>query len=709
MQPLTPGDPPHIGPHRLLARLGAGGMGEVYLARTPDGHLCALKVVKEDLAFDTQFRARFGREVRAARLVRGPFTPAVVDADPDAPAPWMATEYVPGPTLKEAVLAGGPFPEPSLRVLAVGLARALGTVHAAGIVHRDLKPANVLLSPRGPQVIDFGIARAVEGTVLTRTGQTLGTPAYTSPEQITGDEVSPRSDVFSMAGTVVFAASGEPPFGAGHPSAVLHRVLSEAPRLDRVPEGLLRDLVAVCLAKDPKARPDADRVLEELSALPLPSAEHGWLPSPVTQQIDLREGESRRAEAAERTTAPMDGEAAARAPVTGRGRGDAPPPRAPRSDGAETGTRRPRWRRGTVLVAAAASALVIAAGATLARTGFPLPGQEPTATADPGPPASPDPSGEPADGTPEVELSGFMYDLVFSDDGETLYVYGGSTLSAWDWREGVPLDTWEPTPTSADITSGGHVASAADGYVEVWEGSSDNRVAVVGRDNGDRGFYDYPALTDDGSRMAVLASEDGTYDGDRLIQIWDVASDTAEVDIPVEGIAFDLDFTADESLLVGTVVDHGWDEYLGVFVWDAATGRELYRISGGSGYSFALSPDDSAMAVVDGENRARIVDTATGATVRELAPVGEEHDLIHDLAFSPDGERLLAGAYGLPSSRSSVWSTATGELLRERELLLYDPIGVHPDGEHVATAVSETGGISVLILDSEFTVVSELS
>uniref|UniRef100_UPI00035C3E99 WD40 repeat domain-containing protein n=1 Tax=Nocardiopsis lucentensis TaxID=53441 RepID=UPI00035C3E99 len=396
----------------------------------------------------------------------------------------------------------------------------------------------------------------------------------------------------------------------------------------------------------------------------------------------------------------------------GRAADDAAPPPPPGSDDSEAGTQRPWWRRrGTVLVTAAASALVIAGGTVLALAGLPFPGQEPAATAGPGadPSSSPDPGGEPSDGPPEVELSGFMYDLVFSDDGETLYVYGGSTLSAWDWREGVPIDTWEPTPTSADITSSGYVASAADGYVEVWEGSSDNRVAVVGRNNGDRGFYDYPALTDDGSRLAVLASEDGTYDGDRLIQIWDVESDTAEVDIPVEGIAFDLDFTRDGSLLVGMVVDHEWDAYRGVFVWDTATGQELYRISGDGRYSFTLSPDDSTMAVVNGDNRAWIVDTATGATVRELAPVGEEHELIHDLAFSSDGGRVLAGAYGLPSSRSSVWDAATGELLREGEILLYDPIGVHPDGEHVATAVSDTGEISVLILDSGFTIVSELS
>ncbi|MEV2278402.1 protein kinase [Nocardiopsis sp. NPDC049922] len=706
MQPLTPGDPPRIGPHRLLARLGAGGMGEVYLARSPDGHLCALKAVKEDLAHDAQFRARFRREIRAARLVRGPFVPRVVDADPDAPAPWMATEYVPGPTLKEAVLRGGPLPEPSLRVLALGLARALCTIHEAGITHRDLKPSNVLLSPRGPQVIDFGIARAVEGTVLTRTGQTLGTPAYTSPEQITGEEVSARSDVFSMAGTVVFAALGEPPFGSGRPSAVLGRVLDGDPFVDAVPEGPLRDVVAACLAKDPADRPDAERVREELSALPLPSAEHGWLPSPVARQIDDRRSESRRADEAERTTVPLDGGAAAPDAVE-----PGPPPGAG-ADSPDRGARRPRWRRrAAVTGAAAVSALVIVGAAALAVTALPLPGQDPPPSAGTGGDPSDGPSGgpDPSDAAPSVTLDGFVYDLVFSDDGERLYVFGSGTLSTWDWREGVPVDVFEPAPYAAYATSTGYVAAATDGYVEVWEGSSENRVAVVADENEEYGAYDMPALTDDGSRLALLASEDGTPEGDRVIQVWDVATDTAEVEIPVEGVVADIHFTGDGSRLVATVATRDYATHLGVVVWDAASGRELHRISGDEQYAFALSPDGSTLAVVDETNRARLVDAATGAAVRELAPVDGEHERIHDLSFSADGERVLAGTYPSPTGRGSVWDAATGALLRDEDVFVYDPVAVHPDGEHIATPVSESGGNTILILDSDYAVVSELS
>uniref|UniRef100_UPI00066E5EA7 serine/threonine-protein kinase n=1 Tax=Nocardiopsis sp. SBT366 TaxID=1580529 RepID=UPI00066E5EA7 len=301
MLPLTSTDPSHLGPHQVLSRLGEGGMGEVYLARTPEGGLAAVKVVKEELARDQEFRARFAREVRTAQRVRGPFTPAVLSADSEAAVPWMATEYVPGPTLKEAVRENGPFPEPSLRVLALGLASALQAIHAAGLMHRDLKPSNVLLSPRGPQVIDFGIARAVEGTVLTRTGQSFGTPSYTSPEQITGKGVGPSSDVFSLAGVVVYAATGRPPFGTGKAAELLARVVGGAPDLDTVPESL-RPLLSRCFAKAPDGRPTADELVRVLSTGPLPSAEHGWLPARVNHSLNAHLARTR--EVADSVVAP---------------------------------------------------------------------------------------------------------------------------------------------------------------------------------------------------------------------------------------------------------------------------------------------------------------------------------------------------------------------------------------------------------------------
>nr|WP_237683635.1 serine/threonine-protein kinase [Nocardiopsis sinuspersici] len=696
-----------------MARLGSGGMGRVYLARTPDGHLIALKAVREELAHDTLFRARFAREIRVARSVRGPFTPAVVDADPDADVPWMATEYVPGPTLKEAVLTGGPFPEPSLLVLALGLARALETIHAAGLMHRDLKPGNVLLSPRGPQVIDFGIARAVEGTVLTRTGQTFGTPAYTSPEQIVGQGVTPLSDVFSLAGSVVFAASGEPPFGSGPAAAVLRRVMSGHPRLDAVPEGPVRDLLARCFAKDPGWRPGVEEVVRGLSELPLPPAEHGWLPSPVTRQIETREGESRRADEAERTTVPMAGSgqrASTDTAGTHPGSGGAPentPENA--SEGSPAGDRpdRPWWRRRATAVSAAAAALAVCATAATLAVADPWGASAPGAPSA-GPSEEPRPSGGPSgDGTPEADLEGWIYEVDFSADGETLYVSGMMTLSAWDWRTGEPVDVFEPVPGGAQIGADDHVAAAYSDMIRVWDGTSDNEVNSFGEDNRGRGFYDVPTLTSDGSRVAVLAAENGDPSEERVVQIWDVASGTPEVEFPVDGVLTRLSYTPDDSLLIGTVMEPGYEEHVGVAVWDPATGERLRLFEGGDSYSFALSPDSSTMALQSGARQVDIVDLTTGGVVMPLTEPSGEQGTITGVGYSADGGRVYAGAYGWGDDRGSVWDTRSGELLHDADVRVYAPMGAHPEDEYLATVAD--GGGRVLVLGSDYTIVNEFS
>ncbi|MFD6948751.1 hypothetical protein A6A08_15150 [Nocardiopsis sp. TSRI0078] len=712
MQPLAPDDPQRIGPHRVLARLGAGGMGRVYLARTPDGHLCALKAVREDLAHDILFRARFAREVRVAQSVRGPFTPAVVDADPEADVPWMATEYVPGPTLKEAVEAGGPFPEPSLLVLALGLARALEGIHAAGLMHRDLKPGNVLLSPRGPQVIDFGIARAVEGTVLTRTGQTFGTPAYTSPEQIAGRGVTPRSDVFSLAGTVVFAAGGEPPFGPGPAAAMLRRVMSGHPRLEAVPEGPIRDLLARCFAKDPRWRPDAEEVGRRLSELPLPPAEHGWLPSPVTRQIEAREGESRRADEAERTTVPMAD--AERPPGTGAtgarsGSGGAPAYTAPRDapEGAPADrAERPWWRRRATALSAAAAVLAVCATAATLSVANPWGAVDPGVHIMGSPSGEPSPSGGPSEEAPEAGLEGWIYEVDFSADGDTLYVFGMS-LSAWDWRTGEPVDVFEPVPGGAQIGADDHVAATYNDRIRVWDGTSDNEVNSFGEDNRGLGFYDTPALASDGSRVAVLAAEGGVPDGDRLIQVWDVASGTPEAEFPVDGVLTRLSYTPDDSLLVGTVMEPGYGEYVGVAVWNPATGERLHLFEGGDSYSFALSPDSRTMALQSGARRVDVVDLATGEVVLPLAEPSPGQETVTGVGYSADGARVYAGDYGWDDDRGSVWDARSGELLRDADVMVYAPMGAHPGDEYLATVAD--GGGRVLVLDSDYAIVNELT
>ncbi|MEI5101855.1 PQQ-binding-like beta-propeller repeat protein [Streptomyces sp. PmtG] len=265
---LRSGDPESIGGYTLERRLGSGGMGTVYLARSASGRRLALKVVHQQFADSDEFRVRFRREVAAARRVSGAFTAPVVDADPEATHPWMATRYVPGPTLAERVTAEGPLRGGELRRLAVDLAEALRDIHRAGVVHRDLKPANIVLSGDGPRVIDFGVSRAADHTTLTVTGQVLGTPPFMSPEQLAAPrDVGPESDVFSLAAVLVYAACGRGPFDAETPHLCLHRVLSEPPRMDGVPAAL-RAALKPCLAKPRGERPTLEQLLARLRELP---------------------------------------------------------------------------------------------------------------------------------------------------------------------------------------------------------------------------------------------------------------------------------------------------------------------------------------------------------------------------------------------------------------------------------------------------------
>ncbi len=279
MRDLQPGDPQAIGPYRLVGQLGQGGMGRVFLGVSPGGRPVAVKAIRDELAADPEFRTRFGREVAAARRVSGVFTAQVVDADVDGPVAWMATAYVPGPSLAEAVDTHGPLPEASLLALAAGLAESLNAIHAAGVVHRDLKPSNVLLAEDGPRVIDFGISRAAESTMLTQAGLVVGSPGFMSPEQAMGNEVGPPSDIFNLGAVLAFAATGEGPFGTGTTAALLYRVVHGTPSLDQVPP-TVRPLIERCLAKDPSQRPTASGLLAGVGAL---QPGGNWLPDSLTR------------------------------------------------------------------------------------------------------------------------------------------------------------------------------------------------------------------------------------------------------------------------------------------------------------------------------------------------------------------------------------------------------------------------------------------
>lgn len=264
MRPLTSDDPHTIGAYRTLVRLGAGGMGVVYLARAPDGTLAAVKVIRSGHAADPGFRVRFRREAEAAGRITGPWVVPVTGADTEAPEPWLATAFVPGPSLDEVVEEQGALPTTTVRALGSRLAEALVAVHTAGLLHRDVKPGNVLLTLDGPRLIDFGIARHEGATALTTTDAVIGTPGYLAPEQASAGPLGPGCDVFSLGCVLVYAATGRRPFGHGTPAGVLFRTVHEEPDLDGLPAALL-PLVAACLAKDPANRPGAQEVARVLA------------------------------------------------------------------------------------------------------------------------------------------------------------------------------------------------------------------------------------------------------------------------------------------------------------------------------------------------------------------------------------------------------------------------------------------------------------
>jgi len=268
MMRLRREDPRVVGSFRLHRRLGAGGMGVVYLGSDRRGQRVALKVIRPDLAEDQEFRSRFAREVSAARRIRGGCTARLVAADLEAERPWFATQYVPGPSLHDKVAEDGTLRAAEVAAIGAALSEGLVAVHEAGVVHRDLKPSNILLSPKGPRIIDFGIAWATGASTLTHVGTAVGSPGFLAPEQVRGAAVTPATDVFALGATLAYAATADSPFGHGSSEVMLYRVVHEEPQLYGVPDALA-PLVLACLAKDPEERPSTLQLsmrLKEIAA-----------------------------------------------------------------------------------------------------------------------------------------------------------------------------------------------------------------------------------------------------------------------------------------------------------------------------------------------------------------------------------------------------------------------------------------------------------
>ena len=340
MDELQPGDPGTVGDYRLLGRLGAGGMGQVFLGVSPGGRKVAVKLIHPAHAETRQFRERFAREIEAARRVGGFHTAMVIDADPAANPPWMITAYIDGPSLQDIVDRDGALPADRVREFGAALAEGLAAIHACGLVHRDLKPSNVILAADGPRIIDFGIARSVGASTLTTAGAVVGTYAYMSPEQVRGEPTGPASDVFSLAAMLAHAATGHLPFGEDSAAAVMFRIVAEPADLTGLADPALHDLLTACLAKSPQARPEVHAVLATLSGVaPAPPGAHP--PRPAVSPVSS---------AATRTAEP----------ATPTHRPAAPPPHVTQPPHPGQPGRTRRSRRKTTLLAAGATAVLAA-------------------------------------------------------------------------------------------------------------------------------------------------------------------------------------------------------------------------------------------------------------------------------------------------------------------------------------------------------------
>ncbi|MET7640518.1 protein kinase [Streptomyces sp. NPDC005438] len=335
MMRLRREDPRVVGNFRLHRRLGAGGMGVVYLGADRRGQRVALKVIRPDLAEDREFRSRFAREVSAARRIRGGCTARFVAADLEAERPWFATQYVPGPSLQDKVVTDGPLPPSQTAAIGAALAEGLVAVHEAGVVHRDLKPSNILLSPKGPRIIDFGIAWATGASTLTHVGTAVGSPGFLAPEQVRGVGVTQATDVFALGATLAFACTADSPFGQGSSEVMLYRVVHEEPQLHQV-HAALAPLLRACLAKNPEERPSTMQLALRLKEIATREA-RGARDVDAARLVRARPGLSERPASLERTQEHVR-------PRTG-GSGSRPRPSVPHSR--PSGGRRPGTRPST--------------------------------------------------------------------------------------------------------------------------------------------------------------------------------------------------------------------------------------------------------------------------------------------------------------------------------------------------------------------------
>ncbi|MDE3721812.1 protein kinase [Nocardiopsis sp. N85] len=663
MDPLHPTDPSHIGRYPLTGRLGTGGMGQVYLARTPSRRQIVIKVIRPEFASEAGFRARFAREADSARKVGGFHTAQVIDADPDADAPWIATAHIPGPTLTQTVRENGPITPPALYILTTGLAEGLDAIHETGLVHRDLKPDNIILANDGPRIIDFGIARPLDADSMTTHGAVFGTLPYMSPEQTDGSHVGPASDIFSLGTVLAYSATGTNPFQGSTMAETLRKIISPAPDPGHI-DAITRELITDCWNHGPDQRPTPAQILTRFQSLdlddswppprtdatvaytppvsdPSPPQAGDPKPTPSVQDISVTEQEP--------SLPPNEPPPPNPEPEVGRptqpktGKPSSAPEPAPaqhpvpmtRVDPAPQRDEGNRTRRNALLATGAVIVSIAAIGGLLSRnTAF---SDGSSSNAD----ASSSDSSSPSDETSASEEPGQAITILdghSSDVNSVAFSPDGTTLATGSSDDTVLL--W-------DIATGTEIISLDD---------HSDQVSSV-------------AFSPDGTTLAT-----GSWDD--TVRLWDIESGehvtTLEHTHSVRSVAFSPDGT--------TLATGGMDDI--VRLWDIETGEETAVLEGHEFFlnSVAFSPDGTTLASGSDDDTARLWDVDTGEEIATLR--GHDHN-VTSVAFSPDGTTLATGG---DDWTVRLWNADTGEHFTTLDCSLYVySVAFSPDGTTLAT------------------------
>jgi serine/threonine protein kinase len=676
MEALKPSDPNKVGKYRLIARLGGGGMGRVFLGTSPGGRQVAVKIIHAELADDKQFRERFSREIEAVRQVGGFHTAPVVDADPDADPPWMVTAYIQGPSLQNAITEHEPLSLDQVCTLGAELAEGLAAIHACGIVHRDLKPSNVILAEDGPRIIDFGIARTGQASRITMTGWVVGTYAYMSPEQLRGEVVGPASDVFSLGCTLAFAATAHAPFGDDSIASVVHRITSEPPDLTGLTdERGFRQLISECLAKSMDDRPTLADILTRLTE-PEPGSDTAAVPAkPATGEHPPETGNG--LSLAHEMTQTMRGS-----------------DRVAQATDLQRHTVRRVRRRTVAIVAGVAVVGLLGAVLGIVLSGGPKPHHQASGPS-PSVSSSTGPSGSAPPALPEVTLHDpngkDVYGVAFGSNGVLATGDGNGNSYVWNAASGKLVATLSD-PNGDAVSSlafnpmnDSFASTDTNGFTYVWNAASHRLTGTLQNPNGQSN--DSVAFSPDGSSVASGNQDGTTY-------LWDVvpgatnATPATTFRDPGGKSVYGIAFSPDGSLLATG------DTNGSVYLWNVANGKltATFHDPDSHGlYDVAFSPDESLLAVSDTTSDDMGVvylwNTASGKLTATLQT--DDNSNVADVAFSPDG-RFLAAAD--TSGAVDLWKVTTGNALAS----LQDPsghplIGVafSPDGDILAT--TDTG------------------